>query len=871
MSVSRAPCIVALAIVAASCGNAPRAPAGGGAPATGGGGTTPRSPGSAPDLEPPEALGDDVRPRAYRLTFVADPDAPTYRGEVEIDVELVRPASVIWLNADEPVVVRSAAVAQGGGGAVLAARRITVPDTRGLVGIELPRALPAGVVTLALTFDGRYRDDDALFVQETRGRRYLYSDFEPIDARRAFPCFDEPRWKTPWTVTVRAPDGVRVYSNTAPASRTRQGDGWSATRFETTPPLPTYLVAIAAGPFEEVAVPGAPVPARILVPEGRGAAAATAAEVLGPLLRAAVTVIDRPLPFAKIDVAVVPVFGGAMENPGLFTIASDFALAPSGPEARRALTRILAHEVAHLWFGDQVTLTDWREVWLNEGAASWMADEIVAVAFPGPAAAQDAFDDRADAMLEELLPGAHALRPERITHARQLFDTISYKKGGAVWHALEAWMGPSRFRAGLGTYLDAHAWGSVTTADLTRALAAAAPELPVAGVIAAMAERTGVPVIGVEVACKDGRAEARLRHESTRRPTPVCLRWAAPGRDARPARACAVVDGATAIDLGTRCPAWLHPGAAADGYYHWRLARAWWPALARAPLTTTELRDALDAAGASLASGAIGLAEARPLLAAAVRSGERPLVLPALELYRLALRVAGPDDVRALTGDLRTATRDVLAATGWNARKDDPPGRAEVRGAVLRAAGELAGERPVVLWARRLVRAWRGGAILPDDVAEAALVVAATHAGASERRAFLAVARRAGAQDDDVALALGRALAALPGNAGLEALRPRDDGATPLDRRAELGLVAELLADPRRAAATIDALGASASFYPPVLRTGPWCAPPRPRVGEDDATGGVRPAALARADALAAVRAERCLALTARLRDPRQR
>jgi hypothetical protein len=187
---------------------------------------------------------------------------------------------------------------------------------------------------------------------------------------------------------------------------------------------------------------------------------------------------------------------------------------------------------------------------------------------------------------------------------------------------------------------------------------------------------------------------------------------------------------------------------------------------------------------------------------------------------------------------------------------------------VLRAAGELAGERPVVLWARRLVRAWRSGAVLPDDVAEAALVVAAVHAGKGERAALLALTRKATAHDDAVAMAIGRAVAMLPGDAGIEALRQRGTGTAMLDRRAELGLVAELLADPRRAAAALEALGASATFYPPVLRTGPWCAAPRTR---DAATAAeaprldVRPAALAKADALAALRAERCLAITAAL------
>jgi alanyl aminopeptidase len=856
-----------LALCGASCGGPPAAPRGGGPNVGGGGGgapglhTAPRPEPAPAVLVAPETLSDDVRPRAYRLTLVVDPDATEYRGEVEIDIDLATPTRVVWLDAAEPLKLRSATVAVGAAGAtrdVLEARRMTDPDDHGMVGIELPRTIPAGGATLSLAFDGRYRDGDALFVQEARGRRYLYSDFEPIDARRAFPCFDEPRWKTPWTVTVRAPDGVAVYSNTAASTKTRQGDGWTATRFDTTPPLPTYLVAIVAGPFEEVAVPGAPIPARFLVPEGRSAAAAAAAEMMGPLLRAAAIVIDRPIPFAKIDVAVVPIFGGAMENPGLFTIASDFALAPTGADARRALTRILAHEIAHLWFGDQVTLTDWRDVWLNEGAASWMADEIVATAFPGTAAAADAFDDRADAMLEDTLPSAHALRPERISHARQLFDATSYKKGAAVWNALESWMGTSRFRTGLGAYLDAHAWGTVSTGDLTKALAAAAPELPVDGVIGAAVGRTGVPVISVEVVCKDGHAEARLRHEGIRRPTPVCVRWATSAGGARDAttRACTVVDAATAIDLGARCPAWLHPGDGADGYYLWRLPRAWWPALARAPLPTLELRDALDMLGPSLASGTITINDARPLLATAVRSGERPLVVPAIDLYRLAMRVAGPDDTRALAADLRLATRDVLATIGWNARKDDPPGRSDVRGAVLRAAGELTAERPVVAWAKRLVKAWRGGAPLPDDVAEAALVVTATHGGPKERAALVTAARKAPALDDADAVALGRALAALPGDAGVDVLRERT--AAILDRRTELGLVAELLADPRRAAAALEALGASASFYPPVLRTGPWCAPPpAPHVS--------RPAALAKADALAALRAERCAAIAAAL------
>ncbi len=808
-----------------------------------------------PPLQAPAALDDRARPRAYRLSLALDPDAAGYHGEIEIDLELARAQQVIWLHAAAPLRVTGASARVAGTAAPIDALRASDPGDAGIIGVELARELPAGAATLILRFEGTYRDADALFVQEVRGRRYVYTDFEPIDARRAFPCLDEPRWKAPWTVTVRAPEAMGVYGNAPVEARTRQGDGWVATRFAATPPLPTYLIAVAVGPFDVVEVPGAPVPSRILVPEGRAAAAAAAAELLGPLMRRAVKLIDRPIPFPKIDVAVVPSFGGAMENPGLITIAADFALAPADAEARRMLARILAHEIAHLWFGDQVTLADWRELWLNEGAASWMADEIVDAEYPDLRVALEILDDRAEAMMEDALPGAHALRPERISHARQLFDPISYKKGAAVWRALEAWLGEERFRQALGAYLDAHAWGSVTTADLTRILAAAAPELPVADVIAAAVERAGVPALLVDVTCKDGRNQARLRLDGPRRPTVACVRWG-DRAGAGAGRACVVVDVAATVDLGARCPAWVHPGAGGDGYYQWRLARAWWPALGRAPLTATELRDAVDMLVPALAAGAVGLAEIRPLLAAAVRSAEHRTTLPALELIRLAMRLTSPADARALASELRAATDDALDRIGTSPRRNEPPGRRDTRAALLRAAGELAGERDAIAWARRQLEEWQRGAALPDDVAEPALIVAAAHAQRGQRAHLLAAARRSEGHGDAVAFAIGRALAVLPGDTGLAALRDR--GPAPLDRRAELGLVAELLADPQRADAALAALGSAATFYPPVLKHGPWCATPARR---DDTA----PAVLRHADAIAAWRAERCRAVAARL------
>lgn len=849
--------LVVAALAAASCGPRGKGAAAGGDPA--GPQPAPASPTAddrhdpAAPLVAPAALDDSVRPRAYRLTLGIDPADPDYLGEVEIDVELAAPARVIWLHAADPVAIRSAA-ATDAAGTVLDATRISAPQ-HGIVGIELPRRLPAGPATLSVRFEAKFPDDDGIFVQAVRGRRYVYSDFEPTDARRAFPCFDEPRWKAPWVVTVRAPDEMRVYSNMPEASRTRQGDGWSAIRFAPTPPLPTYLVAVAVGPFDEVEVPGAPVPSRIIVPEGRADAAADAAAMLGPLLTRGARLLDRPVPFAKIDVAVVPSFMGAMENPGLITIAASVALGPHDADDRRLLAHMLAHEVAHLWFGDQVTLADWREVWLNEGAATWMAHELLLAEMPALGTELDVLDERADAMLADELGTARPLRPAAVANPRAMFDTISYQKGAAVWHGLEAWLGSERFRAALATYLDDHAWGSVTTDDFIRALAAAAPEQPVEAVVRAAVEHAGTRALAVEITCKDGRNLARLRLDRPGRPTPVCVRWADNAAGAAPRRSCVVVDGTSALDLGPRCPAWVHPNAGGDGYYHWRLPRTWWAPLAGAPLTRAELRDALDMVAPSIAGRDLTIAEARPLLAEAIRAAEPATTVPALDLIRLAMRVGTPEDGSALAADVRLAARDVLAVTGWTARRPEPAGRAEVRAAVLRAAGELAGDRAVIAWARGQTRAWQQGATMPDDVAEPALTVTAAHAGRAQRAALLAAAGKDRKHSRAVARALGRALGVMRDDTGLATLRKQDR--TLLDPNAELGLVAELLADPRRAEAAVIALGNRVGVYTLFIR-GAWCAPPPPEAAPASELG--------HSYGLATARAARCRAVAAGIR-----
>ncbi|HWN72091.1 MAG TPA: M1 family metallopeptidase, partial [Haliangium sp.] len=331
-------------------------------------------------------LGDAVVPLAYELDLELDPRLTRYQGRVAIDVRIDQPVRAIWLHAadlavdgahleleageasrasqagearqarDAPALVRAdvhVETSLRGGDAGRPAGPDPVPSSE-VIRLDLARPVAPGRARLVLTFVGHYGQRVGIFRQEAGGDAYVFSDFEPVDARRAFPCFDEPRFKTPWRIALTVPAGMHGLSN-MPAERTEPlPRGQVRLRFAPTRPLPTYLVAVAAGPFELVDGPTAPVPLRIVVPRGRAAWAQDALEMAPPLLAFVQGYFGTDVPFPKLDFISVPELSGAMENPGLITVGSHILLSdpdhPSIPQ-RRLLAMVIAHELAHLWFG----------------------------------------------------------------------------------------------------------------------------------------------------------------------------------------------------------------------------------------------------------------------------------------------------------------------------------------------------------------------------------------------------------------------------------------------------------------------------------------------------------------------------------------
>jgi alanyl aminopeptidase len=533
---------------------------------------------SAPPPIPPVPtlrLPSGPRPTGYVLDLRLDPGVDTFRGVVDIGLELPAGTSFLWLNA-KGLVVTSAELQASGAPIPVTAH----PEGDELLGFAFAR--PAGgAATLHVDYRGPVRPECCgLFKIQSRGDRYLVTHLESHDARRLLPCFDEPSYKVPWRVTLHVPKGLVAVSNSPIAEESDDADGFHRVAFAATRPLPSYLVALGVGPFEMVDAGRAgknETPLRIIAPRARGAEAAYAASVFPELVGRLESYFGIPFPYAKLDDLSTPATGGsAMENAGLIISGSGGLLADKASNSNRfrdGSASVIAHETAHQWFGDLVTLAWWDDTWLNEAFATWMAQKVYAVR-PELAPEARRADTRRRAMEADLFASARAIRqPIRTTDdIVNAFDDITYRKGASVIAMFERALGPDKFQKGVHDYLEAHADGNGTTADFLAAISAAAGT-DVAPAFTTFLDQPGLPAIAVEPSCAGGKgrvglAQARyLPRGSSAAPAswqvPVCVK--AGGK--KSATACTTLTGpAGAIDLDF-CPAWVLGNAGAAGYY----------------------------------------------------------------------------------------------------------------------------------------------------------------------------------------------------------------------------------------------------------------------------------------------------------------
>ena len=557
---------------------------------------------------PTGRLGDTIEPREYWLDLDVDPADATYAGRVRIEVALTEPASSLWMHGRNLTIGAATLTA---GAETLTLTQLESDAAGDLLGFGFGKTLAAGTATLDITFAARFGKVDGAFVQTYDDRRYLYTDFEPIDARAALPCFDEPRFKTPWSVSLLIPKTMQGYSNAPLASQEQVGTDHKKLTFARTRPLPSYLVAFAAGPFDEVDAGTDPVPMRMIVPKGKADWGAAAATMAPEILRLVASYAGDEIPFDKIDLIAVPEFNGAMENPGLITVAARILLEdPAGTsiEDQRLLALVHAHEYAHLWFGDLVTLDYWDELWLNEGFATWMADKTLAAWRPDRGTRVDEVISKGEAMALDSTLAARQVRQPITSDAdiRAAFDAITYKKGGALFGMLEAWVGEQPFRRAVRAYLRGHADSAVTTADLVAAIREQTG-VDATDVLSSFVDQNGIPLIEATITCDAeatrvtlsqrrylyaGTAQRADEHDTERLwSVPVCLRF--PTASGTGEMCTVLRERIATVELpADGCPAWVYPNADANGYYRYDMANDALLELAEsAPLNDREMTE----------------------------------------------------------------------------------------------------------------------------------------------------------------------------------------------------------------------------------------------------------------------------------------
>lgn len=666
-------------------------------------------------------LGNSVIPQHYAVELTLEPGKDTFTGIVDIDVDVRQPQETIWLNALE-LTVHDAAI---GGKAAKA-----VPGSEQVMGLATGQTVPAGRTKLHITYDGKIskKSSAGIFQLQEDNRWYLYTQFEPTDARRAFPSFDEPSFKTPWDISLRVPKDQMAFANTPQTAESDAGNGMKLVHFATSRPLPSYLVAYAVGPFEIVdlgKVGRKNTPMRIIVPQGKKDETKFTAESLPQLVKLLENFFGTPYPYPKLDSIVMPISNFAMENVGLITYSEGLLLAKPGKDTvahQRSNAITTAHEMAHQWFGDLVTTAWWDDIWLNEAFATWMEDKIVAEWKPEWHIDTVEVNDRLEAMGTDSLVTTRKIR-QPITSDDDIanaFDDITYKKGAAVIRMFEQWIGSEKFRSGVQLYMKENADRSTTVTQFLAAISKAAGK-DVTPAFSSFLDQAGVPVISMELECEGKQPQVAVSQKrylpvgssGDSRQTwriPICLKYDADGKVRNSCEVLTDPRSNMKLEGAKACPSWVMGNDGADGYYRVAYQSATLQKLLTAgveKLTLPEKIGLLGDVNSLVASGDVPESDALALVVKFGNAPEREIVAATQSIAGAAV---GRNVPEALLPKGRKFIRDVYGdramKLGWKPAPTDSEDTRLLRQSLVPFVAAGGRVEPLIQQAKDLAQAW---------------------------------------------------------------------------------------------------------------------------------------------------------------------
>ncbi len=631
-------------------------------------------------------LPDDVIPKRYDLTLKPDLGRFTFDGSESVEIEVKAATRRIVVHATE-LEIHSAVLEWDG--VSRAPASIETNEEEETVAFVFGETLEPGPARLAVEFTGQLNDKmhgfyRGVYHQDGEKRTMAVTQFEATDARRAFPCWDEPAQKAVFAVTLVVPEDRVAVSNMPPTRVETGDDGLKTVRFADTPVMSTYLLAFVVGEFDYVETETAEgVTVRVYTPVGRREQGRFALDVAARTLSFFDEYFGIAYPLPKMDLLAIPDFAaGAMENWGAVTYRETAILVD--PEESSAGTRqrvaiIVAHELAHQWFGNLVTMEWWTHLWLNEGFASWIEFMAVDHLFPEwDMWTQFVYSDFGRALSLDGLKSSHPIEievrdPKQIS---EIFDGISYSKGASVIRMLAAYLGADTFRGGLRRYLERHQYANATTEDLWQALAEESGK-PVKQIMDTWTKQTGYPLLSVNM--NQGDVELRQtrfflsgvpdRDDASRWSVPLGIRT-----ERRQDTFRVFEEERTTVDSGSGRGEWLKVNPDQTGFYRSNYSAELWDRLAAA-VEAGELPSATDRLG--LQNDAFALARAgyldpgRPLALAPSYRNETDYTVWAdlsenLRAYDILLsHESCHESFRAYA---RSLYQTIHASLGWDAR-----------------------------------------------------------------------------------------------------------------------------------------------------------------------------------------------------------
>lgn len=524
-----------------------------------------------------QRLPEIARPDNYKLTFTPDLESAKFEGDETIAIRVLKPTSKIVLNAVD-IDFHEVTILSGG-----AQQKATVTSDKEqeMVVLSVEKPLSDGPATIHITYSGILNNEmRGLYIgKDDQGRKYASTQFESTDARRAFPSFDEPDYKATFDITAVADKGLAAISNQKIISDEPGPGDKHTVKFATTAKMSSYLAALVVGNFEYVEGEADGIPIRVYATTGKKEMGKFALESAEHILSYYDKYFGIKYPYGKLDLVGIPDFSaGAMENTGCITFREVILLIDEkqgSVDLKKTIASVIAHEMAHQWFGDLVTMKWWDDVWLNEGFATWMSSKPVQAWKPEWNFNLDDVSNTGGTLNVDALENTRPIHQAAETPAQiqELFDGIAYGKAAAVLRMLEAYLGEDTFRAGVNAYLKKHQYANATAADFWDAQATTSKK-PVDQIMPTWVKQAGEPIINVKTQCSGNSTSVALSQQryyfdeaKFKAPSnqlwqiPLCLKGSA---------------GATKCEVLTKkeetfslagCSNWVLANAGASGYY----------------------------------------------------------------------------------------------------------------------------------------------------------------------------------------------------------------------------------------------------------------------------------------------------------------